>query len=88
MNPIAIADQEFRPAAVAAETLAMRAYDNAVGLSYYGVAQANEFFRIAEDCAAREDYVGAWQAYAGAYLVVEDNQRFSLLKKDADGRTV
>ena len=76
----------FRIAARHAEELAFRAYNASVGLTYYGVAQANSFFRIAEDCAAREDYVGAWQAYGGAFLVIQENEKFSVLKRDEHGK--
>ncbi len=80
-----ITDAEYRTAAVAAEKLAFRAYDDAIGLSYYGVSLANEFFRTAEDCAAREDWVGCWLAYGGAYLAGQDNQRNTLIKRDEHG---
>lgn len=81
-------DNAYRIAARNGEALANRVYDNAVGLTYFAVNRASEFFRIAEDCAARADWVGAWSAYGGVVVTVQDDQRYSLLKTDEHGRTI
>lgn len=81
-------DNAYRIAARNGEALANRVYDNAVGLTYFAVNRASDFFRIAEDCAARADWVGAWSAYGGVVITVQDDQRYSLLKTDVDGRTI
>lgn len=77
---------EFRTAALAAEALELKVYDNAVGLGPFVLNFVAEMRTLAESCAAREDYVGAWIAYGRSYLAIQEGERFSLLKRDEHGQ--
>ena len=81
-------DVHFHDAAVNAERLANKIFNNAVGLSRSALDRVSEYFRIAEECAYREDYVGAWNAFGGVVVTVQDLQQYSLLKTDKYGRSI
>lgn len=83
-----ITDADYRIAADNGRELLEKAFAAAVDLPLWAINRVVESWDLGDSCYSRDDYVGAWMAYGTGFLAILDNERFSLLKRDKDGKIV